>query len=181
MGKRSGPAERLLQLLAGRWVPGAGELGVRRRARTEESASSSGTCKRTQRRDARERNLQPAPAPSRGRSLAALSGPTWLLPRGWRPPLGPHESTASHALKSWVGSGGRKGESLETLSRPFVSRALGACQVSPPQGRAWAAGLGEPGLQPAPQVGTRPTQASRQDEGRAGGDRARSWPRKAGA
>lgn len=27
MGKRSGPAERLLQLLAGRWVPGAGKLG----------------------------------------------------------------------------------------------------------------------------------------------------------
>lgn len=28
MGKRSGPAERLLQLLAGRWVPGAGKLGT---------------------------------------------------------------------------------------------------------------------------------------------------------
>lgn len=28
VGKRSGPAERLLQLLAGRWVPGAGKLGT---------------------------------------------------------------------------------------------------------------------------------------------------------
>lgn len=28
VGKRSGPAERLLQLLAGRWVPGAGKLGI---------------------------------------------------------------------------------------------------------------------------------------------------------
>lgn len=28
VGKRSGPAERLLQLLAGRWGPGAGKLGI---------------------------------------------------------------------------------------------------------------------------------------------------------
>lgn len=165
-------------------MPGAGELGVQRRARTEERASSSSTCKRnTKRRDTRTQpaRCEQAPALSRGRSLAALSGPTWLLPRGWRPPLGPHESTASHALKSWVGSGGRKGESLETLSRLFVSGAPGAYQVSLPQGRAWAAGLGKPGLQPAPQLGMQPTQASRQDEGRTGGNRARSWPRKAGA
>lgn len=129
MGKRSGPAERLLQLLAGRWVPGAGELGVQRRARTEERKSSSSTCKRnTKRRQTHERKparCEQAPALSRGRSLAALSGPTWLLPVGGgtlqsRPPLGPHESTASHALKSWgvVGGRGKPGDPVSAVCQP---------------------------------------------------------------
>ena len=76
-----------------------------------------------------------------------------------------------------MGGWGKPGDPVSAS----VSRAPAACQVSPPQGRAWAAGLGEPGLQPAPQLGMQPTQASRQDEGRAGGDRARSGPRKAAA
>lgn len=187
VGKRSGPAERLLQLLAGRWVPGAGELGVQRRARTEERKSSSSTCKRnTKRRQTHERKparCEQAPALSRGRSLAALSGPTWLLPVGGgtlqsRPPPGPHESTASHAPKSWgvVGGRGKPGDPVSAVCQPGTGCLSGV--PAPGQGLG---GLEEPGLQPAPQLGMRPTQASRQDKGRAGGDRARSGPRKAAA
>ena len=101
MGKRSGPAERLLQLLAGRWVPGAGELGVRRRARTEERARSSGTCKRTQRRDARTQPARRAgacaeqgkePGCALGPHLAPAPGveaPTGSCPGGGGPHWGP--------------------------------------------------------------------------------------------
>lgn len=43
MGKRSGPAERLLQLLAGRWVPGAGKLGAAEEGRDVRMRESSGS------------------------------------------------------------------------------------------------------------------------------------------
>lgn len=101
----------------------------------------------------------------RAGSLGCIREGTWLLspaPPGscpvgggtlqGRPPLGPHESTASHAVKSWVGFGRWKGESLKTLSWLFFCQ-LGhqsACQVS--QHRAWADNLGKPGLSTWPTV-----------------------------
>lgn len=130
VGKRSGPAERLLQLLAGRGVPGAGKSGraegedVRRSER-----AAAAHVKGTQRRNRHTNANKPKGAGSPGRAGEGA----WLLspaPPGscpvgggslqGRPPLGPHESTASHAVKSWVGSSGRKG------GRP----CLGSCSVS---------------------------------------------------
>lgn len=49
-GERSGPAERLLQLLAGRWVPGAGKWGLQRAGCEErERAAAAAHVKGTQR------------------------------------------------------------------------------------------------------------------------------------
>lgn len=119
VGKRSGPAERLLQLLAGRWVPGAGKLGTAEGGDVRRMRESSSTWKRNtktqQTHECTQAHCEQGARAVQGKEAAALPSPTWSLPCGWRRPAGQAptracESTASHAVKSWVGSSGWKGE-----------------------------------------------------------------------
>lgn len=131
VGKRSGPAERLLQLLAGRRMPGAGTLGAAEEGRDVRMRESSGSTwkrntKTQQTHECTQARCKQGARAVPGKEPAALPSPTWSLPCGWRRPARQAptracESTASHAVKSWVGSSGWEGESLGTLAWPLVS------------------------------------------------------------
>lgn len=160
MGKRSGPAERLLQLLAGRWVPGAGELGTAEEGRdVRRTESGSSTWKRNtktqQTHESTQAHCEPGARAAPGKEPAALPSPTWSLPCGWTRPVGQAptracESTASHAVKSWVGSSGWKGESLRTLARPLVSWVTVSARCPSPSTRPGLTALGNQCSQPGP-------------------------------
>lgn len=93
MGKRSGPAERLLQLLAGRWVPGAGTLGTAeagrdvRRMRESGSGTRKRNTKTQQTHECTPARCERGARAVQGKEPAALPSPTWFLPRGWRRPV----------------------------------------------------------------------------------------------
>lgn len=75
-GERSGPAERLLQLLAGRGVPGAGKgVAEEGRERRERAAAAAAHVKGTQRHQThkcRQAHCAPGARAVRGKELAAL-------------------------------------------------------------------------------------------------------------
>lgn len=130
MGKRSGPAERLLQLLAGRWVPGAGILGTAEAGRGVRKMRESAQQRHMEKEhedttDTRMHTSAPRAGARavQGKEPAALPSPSCFLPCRWRRPVtgAGRESTGSHAVKSWVGSSGCTGEGLKTLSWPLVS------------------------------------------------------------
>lgn len=119
MGKRSGPAERLLQFLDERWAPGAGKLGVAEESRDVRRRESSSTCKRStktqQTHECKPAHHEQGAGLCQGRSLLLSPALPGSCPMGGgtlqgSPPLGPHESTASHAVRNWVGSSGWRGK-----------------------------------------------------------------------
>lgn len=158
MAKRSGPTERLLQLLARRGVPGAGNWG-QQEGRGVRRESGSSTCKRNTKTPETHRCRRARCAPGAWAVREEPSCSPWPQPgsrRGWRrpagqAPTGPHESTASHAVKSWVGSSGRKGESLKTLPWPFVSWGTdGPARCPSPRAGTGLTAVGDHGSKPGP-------------------------------